>query len=93
MVALWNEIVGDSQLRITMNVEDEENGEAETASEEQAMETIRDELGIQPIELGYMPEGMEFSSYIMEQEDKKAILFYEYKETLFTISMQSKDFK
>ena len=53
MVALWNEIVGDSQLRITMNVEDEENGEAETASEEQAMETIRDELGIQPIELGY----------------------------------------
>lgn len=91
IVALWNEIVGDSQLRITMNVEDEENGEAGTVSEEEAMETIRNELGIQPIELGYRPEGMEFSNYIMEQDDKKAILFYEYEGTLFTISMQNKD--
>ncbi len=91
MVALWNEIVGDSQLRITMNVEDEENGEAETASEEQAMETIRDELGIQPIEMVYRPEGMEFLNYKIENEDKRALMFYEYQESIFSILMQSKD--
>lgn len=91
IVALWNEIVGDSQLRITMNVEDEENGEAGTVSEEEAMETIRNELGIQPIEMVYRPEGMTFSDYRIEKEDRKAILFYKYQETLFTISIQSKD--
>lgn len=91
IVALWNEIVGDSQLRITMNVEDEENGEAGTVSEEEAMETIRNELGIQPIEMVYRPEGMTFSDYRIEKEDKRALMFYEYQESLFIISMQSKN--
>lgn len=89
IVALWNEIVGDSQLRITMNVEDEENGEAGTVSEEEAMETIRNELGIQPIELGYRPEGMEFSNYRIDRNSGRATLFYSYQDVLFTISMQS----
>ncbi len=91
IVALWNEIVGDSQLRITMNVEDEENGEAGTVAEEEAMETIRNELGIQPIKLRYRPEEMKFFDYRIEKKDKKATLFYEYKDTLFTILMQSKE--
>lgn len=91
IVALWNEIVGDSQLRITMNVEDEENGEAGTVSEEEAMETIRNELGIQPIRLSYRPKEMVFYHYQIEQKEKKAIMFYQYKDSMLTVSMQSKD--
>lgn len=93
IVALWNEIVGDSQLRITMNVEDEENGEAGTVSEEEAMETIRNELGIRPIEMVYRPEEMTFSDYRIERAEKKAVLFYEYQDTVFTVYMQKKDSK
>ncbi|MCI7814710.1 MAG: DUF4367 domain-containing protein [Lachnospiraceae bacterium] len=91
VVSVWNGLVGNSQLRIEVNMEDEQNGEVGQASVEEAMEQIRDELGIHPIELGYKPKGMEFSDYRIEKAEKKAILFYKYNEVIFTIYMQKKD--
>lgn len=93
VVSVWNSIVGNSQLRIKINVEDDENGEAEQISEEYALNQIRQQLGVQPIELGYKPTGMKFSNYRIEKEDKKAILFYEYEDVMFTIYIQQKDNK
>ncbi|MDO4453147.1 MAG: DUF4367 domain-containing protein [Eubacteriales bacterium] len=93
MVGLWNEIVGNSQLRIKINVEDEKDSEIEVSLEEDAKEKIKEELGIQPIEMVYRPDGMEFSHLSLEKEEKKAVLFYEYKNTVFTISMQKKESK
>lgn len=91
VVGLWNEIVGNSQLRIKINVEDEKDSDIETSLEEKAKEKIKEELGIQPPEMVYKPEGMEFSNIRIEQNDKKATLFYVYKDTLFTITMQKKE--
>ena len=93
VVALWNEIVGESQLRIKINVQDDENGEVGQVSEDEAMEAIRENLGIQTIEMLYKPKGMEFSSYRIGKEDKNAIFFYDYRDSLFTVTMQSKDSK
>lgn len=93
VVGLWNEIVGNNQLRIKINVEDEKDSEMEISPEEKAKEKIKEELGIQPIEMLYRPDGMEFSHFSLEKEEKKAILFYEYGDTIFTISMQKKDSK
>lgn len=93
VVGLWNEIVGNSQLRIKINVEDEKDSEMEISPEEKAKEKIKEELGIQPIEMLYRPDGMEFSHLILEKQEKKAVLFYEYQDTVFTISMQKKDSK
>lgn len=91
VVGLWNEIVGNSQLRIKINVEDEKDSDIEISLEEKAKEKIKEELGIQPPEMVYKPEGMEFSNIRIEQNDKKATLFYVYKDTLFTITMQKKE--
>ena len=65
----------------------------EISPEEKAKEKIKEELGIQPIEMLYRPDGMEFSHLILEKQEKKAVLFYEYQDTVFTISMQKKDSK
>lgn len=93
VVSVWNSIVGNSQLRIKINVEDDENGEAGDTSIENAMNAIREELGIQQIRLLYRPDTMNFSGYRIEKEDRRAILFYEYQDTAFTVTMWAKDSK
>lgn len=95
VVGLWNEIVGNSQLRIKINVEDETDDKIDTDTrdllEYEAMQQVKKELGIQPPEMLYKPEGMKFSNIRIEQNDKKATLFYKYKDTLFNITMQKKE--
>lgn len=94
VVGLWNEIVGNSQLRIKINVEDETDDKIDTDTrdllEYEAMQQVKEKLGIQPLEMLYKPEEMVFSNLRIEKDDRKAILFYEYKDTLFTITMQKK---
>lgn len=97
VVGLWNEIVGNSQLRIKINVEDQTDNKIDTETddklENKAIQQIREELGIQPLEMLYKPEEMKFSSVRIEKNEKKASLFYEYRDTLFTITMQKKESK
>lgn len=91
VVSVWNSIVGNSQLRIQINVEDEESEEAGYISQEEAMNTIKEQLGIQLIEMTYQPKEMTFQYYVIEKEDKKANLFYKYQDAWFTMSVQGKD--
>lgn len=93
VVGLWNEIVGNSQLRIKINVEDEKDSDIETSLEEKAKEKIKEELGIQPPEMVYKPIGMKFLDYSIEKKDNKAILFYTYQNEMFSISMQKNNLR
>lgn len=93
VVSVWNSIVGNSQLRIKINVEDETDESIRNISLDEAMNKIREQLGIEPIEMAYQPTNMEFTNYRIEKEDNKAILFYDYKNTVFAIYMQKKDSK
>lgn len=93
VVGLWNEIVGNSQLRIKINVEDETDDKIGDTLEEEAMQKVQKELGIQPLEMTYKPKGMVFSNIRVEKDDRKAILFYEYENMLFTVTMQKKESK
>lgn len=93
VVGLWNEIVGNSQLRIKINVEDEKDGDIETSLEEKAKEKIKEELGIQPPEMVYKPVGMKFLDYSIEKKDNKVILFYTYQNEMFSLSIQKKNSK
>lgn len=93
VVSVWNSIMGNSKLRIKIDVEEEEE-RADGINqdlEEEALIKIREELGIQPIRLSYRPAGMKFSSYRIQKEDKKAILFYEYQDVVFSVYMQIRD--
>jgi len=93
VVGLWNEIVGNSQLRIKINVEDEKDGDIETSLEEKAKEKIKEELGIQVPEMVYKPVGMKFLDYSIEKKDNKVILFYTYQNEMFSLSIQKKNSK
>ena len=91
IVSVWNSIVGNSQLRIQINIQDDKNSEIIQTAEDEAMNIVEDKLGIQPIEMVYRPKEMEFSYYRIEEEDEKIIFFYEYQDTWFTVAMQRKD--
>lgn len=97
VVGLWNEIVGNSQLRIKINVEDQTDNKIDTETddklENKAIQQIREELGIQPFDMLYRPTDMKFLDYRIEKKDNKANLFYTYQDEMFTISMQKKDSK
>lgn len=97
VVGLWNEIVGNSQLRIKINVEDETDDKIDTDTrdllEYEAMQQVKKELGIQPPEMVYKPIGMKFLDYCIEKKDNKAILFYTYQNEMFSISMQKNNLR
>ena len=46
-------------------------------SEEEAYEQIEERFGFYPVEMYYMPEGMEFSEFVIEEDSQNARLYYE----------------
>ena len=62
--------------------------------EKEAYEQIKEELGIEPVQLQYMPAGMEFDSFSIDSNVGVAKLFYLYDQKVFQYEMyvQKNDF-
>lgn len=68
------------RTRITVNGITEgkrnESGMNEMDAEEQAYQQIKDELGFDPVRLGYLPEGMVFEESLLDETSQDAYLYY-----------------
>ncbi|QUO31474.1 DUF4367 domain-containing protein [Faecalicatena sp. Marseille-Q4148] len=66
--------------RITINgvteEEKKESGMDSMDAEEQAYQQIKDELGFDPVRLGYLPEGMVFEESVLDETSQDAYLYY-----------------
>lgn len=65
---------------VKVNTEGEDRLETTKVDEKEAYEQIKEELGIEPVQLQYMPQGMEFYDAVIEKELGNAKLFYLYKD-------------
>ena len=83
LLSVWNNIVNDG-LRVNFDRGDQHNYDN---IDEQEMYAEIEKLGIKPIKLMYMPEGMRFKDYNKNTNLGLANIYYEYKDTLFTIYM------
>ena len=71
-----------NRATINANVEgnNSDSGLNEMDAEEQAYQQVKDELGFDPVRLGYLPEGMVFEESVLDETSQDAYLYYEKKD-------------
>ena len=83
--------VADLVLRnentVTVDTEGEDRILTTDVSEKEAYEQIKEELGIEPVQLQYMPAGMEFYDSVIEKGLGTAKIYYLYKEQVIQYEM------
>ena len=75
-------------MRTTVNYVEENETYTQSTEEEKAQQEIREELGIEPVKLGYLPLGWKFLSCEIEQEAGYGLLFYSNENQWFSIYMK-----
>lgn len=81
---------GDESSDI-LNVEDMESQKTEDIDEISAYKEITKKLGISPVRIMEKPKKMCLEEYSIEEEQKKAILFYSYNGEIIRYSMYMND--
>ena len=80
------------RTRITVNGitegEEKKSGMDGMDAEEQAYQQIKDELGFDPVRLGYLPEGMVFDSLFIDKETQNIDLYYKNEQEIITYMIQ-----
>lgn len=85
LLNVWNFLQGKE---IVMRAENnEEQGEYESQRLE-ACTDILERTGIHAVVFLYVPKGMQFTNYVVNETLKSAKIFYQYEDTLVTISME-----
>lgn len=81
------DLVLGNENTVTVDTEGEDRILTTDVSEKEAYEQIKEELGIEPVQLQYMPAGMEFDKCIVEKELGTATLYYTYKRKVIQYEM------
>ena len=76
------DLVLGNENTVTVDTEGEDRILTTDVSEKEAYEQIKEELGIEPVQLQYMPAGMEFDRCVIEKELGTAKFLYLYQEQI-----------
>ena len=89
---LWNDSNGDEQNN-GIDVENMESIETEDIDEMKVDKKITKTLGISRVRMKYKPDGMILKKYVVDEEQRRAILFYQYENEIirYAMYMNSKD--
>ena len=89
---LWEREDGDENSNI-INVEDMETKESEDIDEVGAYKEIAKVMGDYLVRLEYKPKGMLLKRYAVDEDQRRATLFYKYENEIirYTMYMNSKD--
>uniref|UniRef100_UPI000E522621 DUF4367 domain-containing protein n=1 Tax=Coprococcus sp. AF21-14LB TaxID=2292231 RepID=UPI000E522621 len=81
-----------NRATINANVEgnNSESGLNEMDAEEQAYQQIKDELGFDPVRLGYLPEGMVFNDIEIDKKSQEIYMCYKKEKEKLTFIMQKR---
>ena len=87
---LWERMSGDNKATL-INVEEMDAQETEDIDEVYVYKEIQEELGIVAVRFGYMPEGMFLKSYELANDQKSAVLLYQYDGKILKYTMYMND--
>lgn len=87
-IAESNDLERNSELTTKIDNEDKEDILRE---EEEIYQEIAEQLGIVPIWLGYIPDGMVLESYVIAENTGCAYLYYLYQDKVMSIEMAKND--
>ena len=84
ILAVWNNLVND-ELRI--DVDNDDYGKSYSHDAQEAYTAIEKELGITPMKFVYVPDGMKYDTYMINKQEQKATIFYQYGDVILTVYM------
>lgn len=87
---LWDRVAGNENLSY-IDVENMDSQDTEDLDEVQVFHEIHEELGIYPARLLYMPDSMSFAGYEIDNEQSRAVIFYQYNNQMIRYSMYMND--
>ena len=89
---MWNKEAGDETLSY-VDVENMETMESEDIDEVGAYKEIAKVMGDYLVRLEYKPKGMLLKRYAVDEDQRRATLFYKYENEIirYTMYMNSKD--
>lgn len=87
---MWDRIAGDENASI-INVEDMESQTTEDLDEMGVYREINETFGISCARFVYKPENMKLTDYLIDQEQRKAYLFYDYNNEIIRYTMYMND--
>lgn len=87
---VWEKITGGESLEY-IDVENMESQETEDLDEVGAYREINKKFGIEPVRLRYKPFGTVLNQYIIDENQRKAFLFYQYEGEIIRYSLYTND--
>lgn len=87
MLKAWDGLMFNLNYRLSTNYVEEESVRSKTKEEIEALEDIRNRLGVAVIEFEYLPEGMEYVSYDVLKHGKGAYIFYVWGDSAFNVTV------
>ena len=87
---VWDKLAGDGTASIT-NVEDMEKQQTEDIDEMGVYREINEKFGVAIPRLEYKPENMALEKYILDEDQRKAYLFYSYNGEIIRYTMYTND--
>lgn len=87
---MWEKFTGGESLGY-IDVENMESQETEDIDELGVYRKINEILGIAPIRLEYKPKGMILNNYSIDEDQRRAYLFYQYGEEIIRYTMYMND--
>lgn len=87
---VWEKITGGESLGY-IDVENMESQETEDLDEMGVYREINEKLGVATVRLGYKPEEMKLKEYILDENQRKVYLFYEYGDEIVRYTMYMND--
>ncbi len=87
---LWDRVVGDEEASV-INIEDMDSQKTENIDEIDIYKEIRKKLGISAVRIREKPQDMYLESYIIDEEQRYAVLFYRYNNEIVKYSIYLND--
>lgn len=87
---IWERLAGDAEVSY-IDVENMESNESEDIDEVGVYREINKKLGISPVRLRYKPEGTILKKCIIDEEQRKAFLFYNYNNEIIRYTIYIND--
>lgn len=87
---LWDRVVGDEEASV-INIEDMDSQKTEKVDELNTYKEIRQKLGISAVRIREKPYDMYLESYNIDEKQRYAVLFYNYKDEVIKYSLYMND--
>lgn len=89
---LWDRVMGDEEASV-INIEDMDSQKTDNINELDTYQEIKEKLGVSAVRLRKKPQNMYLERYIIDVEQRYAILFYNYNDEIirYTIYLNDSD--